>query len=95
MRLTDLQKIEICDKYCDGISAYQLAKDYNIANQSVYVLLKRRGVVIRRTRKYDYDYTYFDSIDSGEKAYWLGNLYADGNIHRCTLQLSFKKNFYY
>lgn len=31
-------------------------------------------------RKYTLDVDYFKSIDSREKAYWLGFLYADGNI---------------
>lgn len=31
-------------------------------------------------KKYFFDYSYFDVIDSKEKAYWLGFLYADGYI---------------
>jgi hypothetical protein len=32
------------------------------------------------SRKYYFDETTFDVIDTPEKAYWLGALYADGNI---------------
>ena len=35
---------------------------------------------ITGNRKYYFNNLYFDSIDSEEKAYWLGFLYADGYI---------------
>ncbi len=35
-----------------------------------------------------YDTTYFKKIDTHEKAYWLGFIYADGNVHKKTLQIS-------
>lgn len=35
---------------------------------------------ITGNRKYYFNNLYFDSIDSEEKAYWLGFFYADGYI---------------
>lgn len=37
--------------------------------------------IINRGRKYFHDNDYFKIIDSGEKAYWLGFLAADGNVY--------------
>jgi hypothetical protein len=41
-------------------------------------------------RKYKFNENYFDSIDTEQKAYWLGFLFADGNVYRnqMTLKLS-------
>lgn len=36
-------------------------------------------------RKYKFDTEYFKTIDSNEKAYWLGFIYADGNVYKYTL----------
>lgn len=33
-------------------------------------------------RKYTFDHTYFKEIDTEEKAYWLGFMYADGNVKK-------------
>ena len=42
-------------------------------------------------RKYTLDQNYFEKIDSQEKAYFLGFMYADGNVHskqnRCQITL--------
>lgn len=32
-------------------------------------------------RKYHFNEHYFETIDTEDKAYWLGFLYADGNVH--------------
>ena len=32
--------------------------------------------------KYEYNKDYFSKIDTSDKAYWLGFLYADGCINR-------------
>ena len=32
--------------------------------------------------KYEYNKDYFGKIDTSDKAYWLGFLYADGSINR-------------
>jgi len=33
-------------------------------------------------RKYTFDYNYFEVIDTQEKAYWLGFIYADGSVRK-------------
>ena len=49
-------------------------------------MLVDNGIKVRSHResrkKYDYDETYFSTIDTPEKAYWLGFIYADGYISK-------------
>ena len=42
----------------------------------------RWGINQRSTRKHFWDEHYFDIIDTAEKAYWLGFIFADGSIQR-------------
>lgn len=39
-------------------------------------------------RKYECDYDFFKEIDTEEKAYWLGFLYADGCVHKSSHQMT-------
>jgi uncharacterized protein (DUF433 family) len=47
VKLTDEQKIEICDRYRKGESGWRIAKDYPVTSQSIYSLLKCRKVQLR------------------------------------------------
>lgn len=84
-KLTDIQKIEIVEKYKTGVyTCEKLSKEYGIKGNSISALLKRRGISINSnrsqlSRKYSLNEYYFDKIDTEEKAYFLGLLYADGN----------------
>ena len=91
----NMEQIEqVIERYKNGESANVISKSYGISPPSIYGLLKRRNIE-RRTysessRKYSLDETYFDNIDSQEKAYFLGFLYADGynNEKRGVVELS-------
>ena len=47
MKLSDQDKIDVVNKYLNGISAIKLAEEYHITRQSVVSILKVRGVNIR------------------------------------------------
>jgi len=58
-----------------------IIKKYNISENSIYNILKRNGRIhIVGNKKYEVNEKYFEKIDNEEKAYWLGFLYADGNV---------------
>ena len=74
---------DIIDLYLNKkLSTSQIAKKYNCKKSSVYRILKLNGVKLRTIsesqRKYDIGQSFFDVIDTEEKAYVLGFLYADG-----------------
>lgn len=62
-------------------SLTKLGEKYGIKRQTLSKHLKDRGYeVINYQNRLRCDETVFDKIDNEEAAYWLGFLYADGNI---------------
>ena len=94
-RLTHKEKTELFAKYeTDKYTGADLAEYYNISSVAVNALLRRHGYKSKSQselqRKYNIDETFFDVIDTEEKAYFLGFLYADGynNTDRNSVNLS-------
>ncbi len=72
-------------------STTDVAKKFNIDRGTFYNKLKALNIPSRSKReKYSYDRTYFNKIDTAEKAYWLGFLLADGNNTGTTLRFRLK-----
>lgn len=80
------QKEYIVKKYreCKKCSFSSLAKEFGVSYPTIRKLLVSEGVEIKpkgfANKRYSFDETYFEAIDSREKAYWLGFLYADGYV---------------
>ena len=77
-------KDDIIKDYSLGMTIASLATKYHHTEKDISKLLRSNGVEIRKSnvlnRKYTLDQHYFDKIDTQEKAYILGLLYADGCI---------------
>ena len=76
-------------------SLTKLGEAYGVRRQTISKWLKDRGIeVINYQNRSRLDEHIFDSIDTEEKAYWLGFLFADGNIshtgNRLEVRLSIK-----
>ena len=75
---------KIINDYINGKSLRQIAKEYHVNRNRISKLLKEKNVKIRTqketSRKYTFNENYFESIDTEDKAYWLGFIYADGFI---------------
>ncbi len=84
-KLTDQQKQDVVAEYLAGCSAYLLARQYQLPYTSLRSILKAHQVCLRGKRKYTFDECFFDEVETESKAYWLGFLYAEGNLHRSTL----------
>ena len=74
---------EIIEMYQNNISLRQIAEKTYHSRAALSQMLENLG--IKKTkgnhyRKYFFDFNYFEKIDDEKKAYWLGFLYADGNI---------------
>lgn len=71
----------IIKDYLAGASMADIYRELNCDNRTIKRILLKNGITLRenfRYKKYDVNETFFDQIDSEEKAYFLGFLYADG-----------------
>lgn len=85
-KLTDQQKIDIVKEYLydNSITCYHLGRKYGIKGENISLLLRRRGIEIRKNppnKKYNFNHSFFKKINTESKAYFLGLLYADGCIY--------------
>lgn len=87
---------ELATKYLvEGLSLIELSKQSGIDRRTLSTNFKRMGIeIVNKQNLTKFDEHIFDEIDSEEKAYWLGFIYADGNIStngfRFTLKLAIK-----
>ena len=96
IKFNDEQLLDIKESYLNGESTVKIGKRYGTSHQPILKALKRMNV--ERTprkfnRKYSLNENYFDKIDTPNKAYILGLLYADGSntISKSTISILCKK----
>ena len=92
--LTDLEKINIICDYKSGLGLADLVVKYGRTRKSLWQFLRRRGATIREiqgSRKHRFDDKYFAAIDTPDKAYWLGFIYADGNVYSRTFSINLSR----
>ena len=92
----EIQEEDIIKSYLGGESSVSIGKRYNTTHKPILKVLHRYNVNVTNklsVRTYTLDEHYFDSIDTPNKAYILGFLYADGSIHRqkSTLSISLEE----
>ena len=77
--MKNIEKIK--EYYISGTSLTQIAKIIGVSRWLITRRLKSIGVkIVNKHNLLKFNECYFDSIDSEEKAYWLGFIYADGCI---------------
>lgn len=84
-RWTAEERREWVQRYEAGESIEQLARVAGVIFATMRVNLHRWGATVRRQgglRQYAVDETFFDAIDTEEKAYWLGFAITDGSLRR-------------
>jgi hypothetical protein len=75
-------KSEVFAQLQQGKLNTELAQMYQVSATTITNWLKKYGLVKNRPKtKYVYDRNFFNTIDTEEKAYVLGFLYADGYIN--------------
>lgn len=94
-RFTDEEELDIAARYLNGESARGIARSFGIDKTSIIAALRRTNTQQRapadRNRLYYIDGKTFDIIDTQDKAYWWGFLYADSSINKRSLTLGLKR----
>lgn len=79
----------IISEYKKGKTLSALGREFGVSYSTIRNLLKRKGIKTKgNKRNFPRDEFYFSNIDSKEKAYWLGFLYADGCVHSNSNEIS-------
>lgn len=84
---------ELIELVEQGKTGKEISRILNLDYSTVHIKLRKLNINLpNRHNELKFDNTVFDSIDTEEKAYWLGFLYADGNIssYNNTVELSLK-----
>ena len=89
---TEEQKQEIIDMYTNhGCSTVLIGKEFGVSHKTIARLLEKNGIARSYVgnRRYHFDEHYFDFIDTPNKAYILGLLYADGynSVDKWTIRI--------
>ncbi len=87
---TDEQVAYIIDKYInENYTLKQLGQEFGCSYATIRILLNKHHIQSRGNKQgYPRNEYYFNKIDTEEKAYWLGFLYADGCIHSNNYEIS-------
>lgn len=80
---TDEQVAYIVDKYVNcNYTLKQLGREFSCSYGTIRNLLNKQGINSRGNKQgYPRNELYFHSINTPEKAYWLGFMCADGCVH--------------
>ncbi len=92
--ISDELESKIINSYCkDQINIEKIHKKYSISRDAISKLLKKQNIEVRKdsNKKYSWDETFFEAIDTPEKAYWFGFIAADGGINKNGLQIGLAK----
>lgn len=77
-------EIKITEMYKQGKTSKEIAEFFSVTPTTLRKFQKEYNIKARDYFEYrlDYDVHIFNKIDTEEKAYWLGFLYADGNVRK-------------
>lgn len=87
-----IDSVEIIKLFNNGKSMKDISRALNISITPIRKVLIDNNMPTKQNisyysklhKKYDFDENFFEKIDTEEKAYVLGFIYADGNLHKST-----------
>lgn len=91
MKTTEEIQNNIVKDYLSGVSNKNLSIKYKIHRTTIQRILLKNKIKLRtqtEIRKHEIDFNFFKKIDTEFKAYFLGLIFADGNLSRNCIDLS-------
>lgn len=84
LKIPESEHLKIIDMYNNGMSTVKIGELYNCSYNVIARILEKHGIARNwnALRKYSLNEHYFDKVDTPNKAYILGLLYADGYNNR-------------
>lgn len=86
---TSPENIECILRYQNGEKVSDLKKEYNMSQANLNALMRYRNIPQRGTQHFC-NFRYFENIDTEDKAYFLGFIYADGNLYRNSMKITIR-----
>jgi hypothetical protein len=71
----------VLERYKELNNLKKVAKSFGVSLRPIKRILKQNNLELTN-RRYDVNHFYFEDINTQEKAYWLGFLYADGCVRK-------------
>ena len=75
----DIDDNLVIEKYNELKNLKKVAESFGVSLRPIKRILKKNNLELTN-RRYNVNHKYFEVIDTEEKAYWLGFLYADGCV---------------
>lgn len=95
MKISKETQEQIITDYMNNVSNKELSIKFGVHRVTIQSILKRNGVELRKqnlTSRKKFPLHDFDSINSPNKAYYLGLIFADGNLSRNTIDITLKND---
>lgn len=77
----DIDDNLVIERYNELKNLKKVAKSFGVSLRPIKRILKKNNLELTN-RRFDVNHSYFRVIDSEEKAYWLGFLFADGCVRK-------------
>lgn len=91
----NLDEKEIIIGYLGGFSTIKLSKIHNCSNSKISKILHKNNILMRtaeeRTKRISVNDTYFETIDTKDKAYFLGLIVADGSVNKNAFKIQLQE----
>lgn len=82
LRVSTEDQKAICDLYAKGLTTIEIGHKYSLSDNSIAKIIRENGGVIRPAvrRSIVTNHRYFQTIDTPNKAYFLGWMITDGSV---------------